>query len=164
MRLKGLVLAVPFLLPPPLVCAQDDEPEHDHHQMEMPKSSPHDPPIKITINPEARVSVTLAGALPPPARCGAPVDLPVEIVNKSFVTSRLEAELVGQVATPGVTLDFRPAPLKGVPAEQRKLRITLTRPGPTDLTIAFRSHHGAPDLGGRDRVHFLMSCKSAAHE
>ena len=70
---------------------------------------------------------------------------------------QLEAELVDDVP-PGVKLDFHPVPLKGVPEELRVLRITLTQAGPVDLTIAFRAHNVVPDLGGRDRVHFLMRC------
>src|SRR5437667_226382 len=62
-------------------------------------ASPNDPPIKITINPEARVSVILAAALPPPARCGTPAALLVKIIDQGFVTSRLEAEVVGDIAT-----------------------------------------------------------------
>jgi hypothetical protein len=116
-----------------------------------------DPPIKITINPEARVSVTLAGALPPPAACGTAVDFRVKIINQGFVTSRLEAELVGDKPE-GITLDFHPEPLKGVPEELRDLRITLSKPGSTDLTLSFRTHNNAPDIGGRDRVHFLLRC------
>jgi hypothetical protein len=117
-----------------------------------------DPPIKVTINPEARVSVILAGALPPPAACGTAVDFRIKIVNQGFVTSRLEAELLGDKPE-GTTLDFHPEPLKGIPEELRDLHITLTKPGPADLTISFRTHNNAPDLGGRDRVHFLMRCQ-----
>jgi hypothetical protein len=58
----------------------------------------------------------------------------------------------------GVALEFHPEPLKGIVQELRTLRITLTRPGPTDIALAFRSHNNAPDLGGRDRIHFLMEC------
>ena len=149
-----LVPAAIFLLPA-LVCAEDDEHVHDHQKMEA--VSPDDPPIKITINPEARVSVVLAGALPPPASCGTVTELPVKIINQGFVTARLEAEVAGD-APAGVTLDFHPQPLKGVPEELRTLRITLTKPGPADLTIAFKAHNEIPDLGGRDRIHFLMRC------
>jgi hypothetical protein len=120
-------------------------------------ASPNDPPIKITINPEVRVSVTLAGALPPPVLCGKPAELLVKIVNQGFVTSRLEAEFAGE-SPAGATLDFHPEPLKGVPEELRTLYLTLTAPGPTDVTLAFRSHNNAPDLGGRDRIHFIMRC------
>lgn len=123
----------------------------------MEAASPNDPPIKITINPEARVSVGLAGTLPPPVLCGTTTDLPLRIVNQGFVTASVEASLVGD-APAGVTLYFRPEPLRGVPEELRKLHITLTKPGLTDLTIAFRAHNEIPDLGGRDRIHFLMHC------
>jgi len=127
----------------------------EHHRDSL--AAPNDPPIRITINPEARVSAVLAGAFPAATACGTPVDLSVKIINQGFVTSQLEAEFVGIVPA-GATLNFHPEPLKGVPEELRTLRITLSTPGSTDLTIAFRSHNNAPDLGGRDRVHFLMKC------
>jgi hypothetical protein len=130
--------------------------EHDHHH-EAGMVMPGDPPITITINPEARVSVALAGALPPPARCGTPAELTIKIVNRGFVTSRLEAAFVGDPPD-GATLDFHPAPLTGAPQEFRMLHITLTKPVLTDLTISFKARNEAPDLGGRDRVHFLMRC------
>lgn len=152
MRGGGALGAVAVFLLPALTCA-DDQPVHDPHRA----VSSRDPPITVTINPEARVSVTMAGALPPPAPCGTAADLAVMIVNRGFVTVRLEAELVGD-APEGVKLDFGSAPLTGVPEEQRVLRITLAKPGTTDLTVAFRAHNEAPDLGGRDRVHFLMDC------
>ena len=121
------------------------------------KAAPPEAPIQITINPEARVSVALAGALPQPVPCGTAVDFSVKILNQGFITSRLEAELVRNTPV-DVNLDFHPEPLKGVREELRHLRITLTRPDPTDLTIAFRAHNEAPDLGGRDRIHFVMHC------
>jgi hypothetical protein len=141
-------LAIAVLLPALAIAGG----EHLHET-----ASQSDPPIKITINPEARVSATLGGALPPPFFCGRPATLSVKIVNQGFVTSRLEAELVGEVQA-GATLEFHPTPLEGIPEELRELRITLAKPGSTDLTIAFHSHNEAPDIGGRDRIHFLMRC------
>lgn len=129
----------------------------DEHMHTHEAASPQDPPIRITINPEARVSVALGGTLPPAVTCGRAADLLVRIVNQGYVTSRLEAEFVGD-PPPGVRLDFHPEPLRGLPEELRQLHITLTKPGPTDLTIAFRAHNEIPDLGGRDRIHFLMAC------
>jgi hypothetical protein len=140
-----------------LLRAQTGENIPDHHK-EAKANSANEPPIKITINPEARVSVTLVRALLQPVPCGTAADLSVKIVNQGFVTSRLEAELVGNVPE-GVSLDFHAAPLKGVREEVRNLRITLTRPDPIDLTIAFRAHNETSDLGGRDRIHFLMRCR-----
>jgi len=139
-----------------LLRAQTGEQKHDHYK-EAETVSASDPPLKITINPEARISVALAGTLPRPVPCGTSVDLRIKIVNQGFVTFRLEAEFVGD-APSGVSLEFHPAPLKGVREEFRNLRITLAKPGPTDLTIAFRSHNEPPDLGGRNRVHFLIRC------
>jgi hypothetical protein len=118
-----------------------------------------DAPILITINPESRISVSLVGALPPPAPCGEVTELLVGIVNQGFVTAQLEAEVVGN-RPPSAAIDFHPAPLKGVRKELRSLHVILTRPGASDLTISFKAHNGAPDLGGRDRVHLLMRCLS----
>jgi hypothetical protein len=117
-----------------------------------------DPPIKVTVNPEGRVSVTLLGALPPPAAYGTPVEFGVRIVNQGFLTGVLEARLAGDPPAAAV-LEFDPSALRGVPVERRILRITLTGRALTDLTIAFRLRHEAPDLGGRDRVHLLMQGK-----
>jgi hypothetical protein len=116
-----------------------------------------EPPIKIIINPEARVSAVLSGRLPPPVPCGTAMVLPVKIVNQGYVTARLEVELVGS-PIPGVEVTFESEPLKGLPEEVRNLRITLGERGPTDVTVAFRTHNVVPDLGGRNRIHFLMLC------
>jgi len=121
------------------------------------KAAPQEAVIQITINPEARVSVALAGSLLPSVPCGTAADFSVKILNQGFITSRLEAELVGDIPA-GVQLDFHPERLKGVREEMRHLRITLSRPDSTDLTIAFKAHNEVPDLGGRDRVHFVMHC------
>jgi hypothetical protein len=151
-----LAVAAVFLLPA-LARADEYQHLHDHHKIEKEAVPPNDPPIKITINPETRVSVTLSGALPPPAPCGTAADLLVRVVNQGFITGQLEAELTGDMPD-GVTLGFQPAPLKGVAEELRKLHITLMNPGPTDLSLVFRAKNEIPDLGGRDRVHFLMDC------
>ena len=54
---------------------------------------------------------------------------------------------------------YQTEPLKGLPAEERTLRITARDPGTVDLTIAFRARNEIPDLGGRDRIHFLVRCQ-----
>jgi hypothetical protein len=151
--MRNVLAATALFLLPLVARTQGDM----HNHPGMGAVSPDDPPIKITINPEARVSVVMAGALPSPVPCGTVADFPVKIVNQAFVTSQLEAEVVGDIP-PAVTLDFHPAPLKGVPEELRMLHLTLTKPGVIDLTLAFRAHNEIPDLGGRDRVHFLLRC------
>jgi hypothetical protein len=114
-------------------------------------------PIRVTINPEGRVSVVFLGPLPPPTVRGTPLALAVRIVNLGFITGRLEARLVG--APVGSELEFAPEPLNGTPGEVRTLRLTLKNPGTTDLTIAFRIRNESPDLGGRDRIHLLIQCR-----
>ena len=131
------------------------------HVRENEAAAPGDPPIKITINPEARVSAMLWGVLPLPVTCGTPADLQIKIINQGFVTAKLEAKLA-EDNSEGVTLDFHPEPLRGVPEEFRVLRLTLRKPGPTDVTISFTTRNNAPDLGGRDRIHLLLRCSSNA--
>ena len=144
--MRGMVIGALFIAVPALTFVKAED-----------KAAAQEAPIQITINPEARVSVALTGALPHPVPCGTAAEFYVKILNQGFITSRLEADLVGDTPA-GVNLDFHPAPLKGVREEFRQLRITLTRPDPTDLTIKFKAHNDVPDLGGRDRVHFVMHC------
>jgi hypothetical protein len=146
---------VAVLLLPLFSWAAAEQHAHEHATTATPLSD--GPPITITINPEARVSAALGGALPAPTQCGSANTLSLKIVNQGFVTAKLEAQFAGD-APAGATLTFQPEPLKGVPEELRSLRITLTQPGPTDVTIAFRAHNALPDIGGRDRVHFLLHC------
>ena len=129
--------------------AQPADMDHHHHVAHA--------PIEISINPEARVSVALGAPIPVRNPCRRPITLPVKIMNDSFITANLEARLVGSVPA-GLTLDFRPAPLSGNQEDWRTLTITLAEPGTKDVTISFKAHNDIPDLGGRDRVHFLISC------
>ena len=110
--------------------------------------------FRVTINPEARVSVVQVGEIPAEVACGSPVILPVRVTNQGFVTAPLEASLVDAPA--GVALDFPVLALKGAREETRVLRLTLARPGTVDLTLAFRTRNEIPDLNGRDRLHFLI--------
>jgi hypothetical protein len=114
--------------------------------------------IMITINPEARVSVTRIGSQSALGSCGVAMKLTVEVLNQAYLTAPLQAFLVGSVAE-GVKVEFLSEPLKGLAKEERTLFLTLRDPGPTDLTISFRAKNEAPDLGGRDRIHLLAQCK-----
>ncbi len=119
-------------------------------------------PITITINPESRVSAKLSGPLPAPMQCGSLTTIPIEVINQSFSTLRLEASLVGDSPSSGVAIDFDPEPLKGIPEESLGLGIMLSHSGPVDITISFGARRVAHDLGGRDRIHFMMRCQPPA--
>lgn len=137
--------------------AQPADMDHHHHAAHALPMSVRHAPIEISINPEARVSVALGTPIPIRNPCRRPITLPVKIMNDSFITANLEARLVGNVPE-GLTLDFRPVPLSGKQEDWRTLTITLAEPGTKDVTISFKAHNDIPDLGGRDRVHFLISC------
>jgi len=113
--------------------------------------------IRIVINPETRISVSRVGQLPSTTSCGKPLTLPVEIVNQGFVTAPLEASVVDG-ASEDISVEFPTQPLTGRDEERRILRVTLRKPGASDITVAFRARHGFPDLGGRDRIHLLLRC------
>lgn len=166
--MRGLVIivavtAVTVLTLTP-AAAQDQEQQHEnhnadehaHHHAEADK--PTDAPIKITINPEARVSVIRAGELPPAAVCGQAMELSVKIVNQGFVTAPLEATLVDSIPA-GVRVEFSAKPLTGMREEHRVLLVTLEKPEYLDITVAFRAKNDIPDLGGRDRIHLLLRCE-----
>ena len=150
--LVAIASVTAFALP-----AQPAGMDHHHHGADARPVSVRHAPIEISINPEARVSAGLGAPIPVRNPCRRPVALPVKVLNDSFITARLEARLVGNVPA-GLTLDFRPAPLSGNQEDWRTLTITLAEPGTKDVTISFKAHNDIPDLGGRDRVHFLISC------
>jgi hypothetical protein len=109
----------------------------------------------VTKNLGERVSVSLGTVAHRDAPKGVPFELPVRIVNQGYAMGRLEARPVSG-PHPDAMLAFPFYGLKGVPAETRMLRITLTSHAPTDPTIAFQLSSGAPDLGCRDRIHPLL--------
>jgi hypothetical protein len=152
-----LTIAAAFLV---LTLTEKHTQDHGAHQNSRSAETSlmsDDAPIKISINPEARLSVSRGGKLPPITACGTPIDLQVRIVNQGFVTVPLEASFVDSVPK-DVSLEFTVEPLKGVREEQRLLRVTLNKPGLFDVTISFRAKRDILDLGGRDRVHFLIGC------
>jgi hypothetical protein len=153
------LMAVAMMLPLVMHAAED---QHQHqHVHDLPvagAAAATEAIIVVTVNPEVRVSAALAGVWPPRTACGKPVELPVKIINQAFLTSRLEVRLVGE-SPAGVALEFDRTPLSGVPEEMRTLRITLPTAATVDLTAAFRAPTEIPDLGGRDRVHFVLRCQ-----
>lgn len=128
----------------------------DDHGAEDPNSS-RSAQIEVVINPETLISVYRSGGTPPVATCGSATEFRVKIVNQGFLTAPLVAGIVEPVSQ-GIRLDFPSEPLKGTREEQRILRIVLTQAGPVDVTIAFRADHGLANLGGRDRIHFVLHC------
>jgi hypothetical protein len=153
------LLSVLVLLPQHAWAAEH---QHQHqHVHELPPTgaaAATEAMIVVTVNPEVRVSAELAGIWPPRIACGKPVQLPLKVLNQAFLTSRLEARLVGQ-SPAGVALELDRRPLSGALEEMRTLRITVPTAKTVDLTVAFRAPAESPDLGGRDRVHFVLRCQ-----
>jgi hypothetical protein len=160
MRILGCITTIVFLGVVSLsriesACAKEPNGRGDYHAVEGGK--PSNAPIKITINPEARVSVSRGGDLPLPSKCGAPIDLPVDVVNFGSITAPLEATLI-YPSTDEVRIQFTAERLTGTLEERRFLRVTLLVHSMLDVTIAFRAKSDAHDLGGRDRIHLILHC------
>ena len=153
--MRAVVVLIVLWTVPALTSADERGAAYDRRTMEA--VSLTDPIIMVNINPEARASAVMAGKLPAASPCGTATEISVKILNQAFVTARLEAELVDEV-TADVSLTFQSEPLKGTPEEIRRLHVSLSRPGQMDITVAFKLHNEIPDLGGRNRVHFLLSC------
>lgn len=151
---RNMLLAV-VLIFPVLTFASQGEHVHSHQPMATAPSGGES--INVVINPEARIRVVLVAPLPLPVPCGTTLAVPIRIINQGYVTGRLEAEPIGEVLEDDV-VDFEDKPLTGDPEEVRTMRVTLVNAGQTDLTIAFRIPNGIPDLGGRNRINFLVSC------
>jgi hypothetical protein len=113
--------------------------------------------IVVSINPEARVSVTLAAPLPSPSACGSNTALNVKVINQGFITAALRASIVGEDA-PRISLHMDSVRLSGKAEESRMLHLLPLGPDPVDVTIAFSIDKSIGDLGGRDRVHFVVRC------
>lgn len=151
MRLAVASIAAAIFLSSSTLASEQHDGGHEHH------ANASLVPIVITINPEARVSVTGGGALYRSQLCERPVELPVSIVNTGSVTTLLQARLVG--STPeGSSVTFLGGKLNGARQEQRMLRLTLRGSGFVEVTIAFRAKDDLADLDGRDRIHLLLEC------
>ena len=112
--------------------------------------------VTVTVNPEARVSVVCSLDNVPVADRDGSISIGVTIVNSGFVTMPLEAMLL-EPSPPMVSVDFAADPLTGSGMEHRLLVVTVPDSGLVDITIGFRLLQEEPDLGGRDRFHFLAS-------
>jgi len=140
-----------FLLIFGIAAAQVED--HAHHAA----SPVDDGQFIVTINPEARVSVVLGAPLPAPSPCGTAQELKVNVVNDGFVTAPLQAAVIGDGAR-YVSLHMDGAKLSGEAKDTRTLRLIPHGPELVDVTMAFSIDNNLGDLGGRDRVHFLMRC------
>jgi hypothetical protein len=124
----------------------------------IPSARAADAIITLTINPEARLSATVIGTVPATIPCARPITLPISVINQAFVTASLEAVVVDGDDT--VTLDFTPDRLTGASRENRNLHLIVSTTELVDITLAFKIQGDVPDLGGRDRIHFLMRCRA----
>ena len=132
--------------------------DHAHHHESLP---PGNAQIVVSINPEARVSAVLAAPLPAPSACGSATELKIKVINQGFITAPLRASIVGDGAS-RVSLHMESAKLSGNAEDHRTLHLIPLGSDPVDVTIAFSIDKNIGDLGGRDRVHFVVRCQDLA--
>lgn len=115
--------------------------------------------LVVTINPEGRVKVA-RGARVPPLEKGKPALAWLRIENQSGGTPLLEARSshAGAKENP-FRLQVLAGTLTGREVEYRRLRITCTRAGKRELTIAFEAGQGTQDIGFRGEVPVLFDVK-----
>lgn len=118
-----------------------------------------DAQIVVTINPEARVSAIIGAPMPPPPKCGEPIELKVGIVNQGFVTAPLRAAIIGDIKG-RVALHLEATKLNGAAEDTRLLHLIPLSSSATDVTVGFSIDNNIGDLGGRDRVYLLLRCVS----
>src|SRR5690349_300558 len=80
--------------------------------------------VTLTINPEARISVTRDDRMAFPSTCKREVSFRVHVVNQGYVTERIVASLIDP-APKSVSVKFSAEPLKGIRNEYRILGVTL---------------------------------------
>jgi hypothetical protein len=116
--------------------------------------------IEVTINPEARVSVSRTGVKFSPFTCGIAEPLLVRIVNLGHVSSTLNAQLLGDSATRKVSLGHISPHLSGAGVEYRLLMLKINSLQPSDLTIVIDAGPGTDDLSLRSQFSSVLRCSS----
>jgi hypothetical protein len=116
--------------------------------------------IQVTINPEARVSVSRTPAALPLFTCGTAEPLLVRIVNQGRVSSVLSIRLVGEVAAGIVSLAPTAPRLAGASVEYRVLMITLNTVSLIEFTLVVDAGPGTEDLGLRSQLPVLAQCSA----
>src|SRR5262249_30812631 len=96
-----------------------------------------------------------------PSACGSATALKVKVINQSFITAPLRAAIVGDGAR-YISLHMEGTRLTGKAEDNRTLHLIPLGPDPVDVTIAFSIDKNIGDLGGRDRVHFLLRCQGSS--
>ncbi len=132
------------------------EPHGDHHRGHGPGPAPS--VLRVTINPEARVSAERGTEPAPEPPCGAPTPISIEIDNQSGG----RAPLVATALTPDFEVVAQPAPLTGRRSERRTVALRLLGAPPVDVALGFDVGPGTSDLAWRSETHLLLSCRAQA--
>jgi hypothetical protein len=114
--------------------------------------------IEVTINPEARVSVTRTAVPLPLFACGTPEPLLVRIINQGRVTSNFNIRLLQQMDANMVALQPIAQHLAGAIVEYRLLTMTVDTVRPVDLTLVADAGPGTGDLGFRSQLSLIVKC------
>jgi hypothetical protein len=115
--------------------------------------------LVVTINPEGRVKVARGGRVPDLKR-GDPSLAWIKIENHSGGRQLLKARgtYSGAKDNP-FRLEVMSGTLRGHEVEYRRMRITCTKAGKRELTIAFEAGQGTQDIGFRGETPVLFEVR-----
>lgn len=113
--------------------------------------------LRVGINPEGRVRLA-RGVAPAELVAERPALFLIKIENLSGSQQRLipRGTFAADEDNPFTLTLMKPTDLAGLPIEYRLLEITGSKPGRSELTIAFQAGQGSEDLGFRADVPVLF--------
>lgn len=115
--------------------------------------------LALSVNPEARIYATVEQHALHACTVGTTLPLPVAVLNTGYVTAPIQPILLAP-ADGSVELTWDAMPLSGEDREDRILGVIAHVEGFIDITVGFSFPCEPPDLGGRDRLAFLVKSSS----
>lgn len=112
-----------------------------------------DAPLRVTINPEARVAVERTPAGLGDLVTGRWSTIGVDIINAGFVTGRFAIEAS---RAPGVEVRTPVTDLTGALRQRVEFGVRLLGPHPVDLTLRFWTLDSLGGLTDRNSTHLLL--------
>jgi hypothetical protein len=120
--------------------------------------------IKVTINPEGRVTAYRTMVQIPEIHCGTASNWLVRISNSGYVTAPLSVRVKNGPLNPAMVPDAAAAfslpntKLTGARVEYQVMHLAFDQPTQVDATLVFAVGPATSDLGSRAEVPVLIKC------
>lgn len=115
--------------------------------------------LEVTINPEARVSITRTKAPLTMPQCGKSGVWLVRIINQGFVTAGLNFRPIGALSAELLSLEPVTPRLAGAAVEYRTLHYTMNKTHQMDITLGVDAGPATSDIGERAKLPLLLQCR-----